>query len=520
MIRITDHLSKAAFCWPDNPAVTCNQRTLSWLELNNGVEALARTLFAAGVRGGDRVAYLGFNSISLMECYYAPSLIGAAIVPLNFRLSTRELIECVHDCRPKILVVDDKHIPQAQAIQKHCPEVEMVFHSGSAPTPYGMQSYKVNIAKNHQEIDFDALSSHDDDMLIMFYTGGTTGKPKGVMLSHANLFSNALGTINHMGLKEREVYLSTGPLFHTGAGSRIYMAPFLGAHMVLMPQFDIVVLMELVAKYEVNLIQFVPTMMSMILDHPLFCDFDMSSLRFLSYGAAPMPPDLLERTLNAFPDVKFGQAYGMTEASPVLTVLSSDYHTEDGQKLGKINSVGKPVSFVDIRIIGPDDMMLPAGNIGEIIARGPNIMLGYWDKPDMTAEAIQDGWYHTRDSGYLDSDGFLYISGRTKDMIITGGENVYPIEVEDIIAQHPAVKQCAVIGAPDKKWGERVHAIIVTQSENAVSSEDIIAYCREHLAHYKCPTLITFQLDALPLTNINKIDKNALRARHEGSGKV
>ncbi len=515
MIRLTDQLDRAARMWPDHPAVSSGDRQLSWSDIKRRVEGLARALHAQGVRPGDRVAFLGFNSHVGVECYYAPALIGAAVVPLNTRLSERELVACINDCRPKVMVVDTDHVPSAQAIMRQCPVVQSVFHAGEAELPQGMITYETALSTANPDLDFDTLAGRDDDMLIMYYTGGTTGTPKGVMLSHANIFANAMATLVDFQYLVNEAHFMTGPLFHTAGGARVFIAPLMGIHLVLMPKFDVVELMRLVAKHRVALLQFVPTMMVTILDHPLLDSFDMSSLRLLTYGGAPMPPDLLDRMVTAFPGIGFGQAFGMTEASPILTILKPEHHTDKGEFTGKLNSAGRPVCFVDLRIVDPKGENLPSGAIGEIVARGPNMMKGYWDKPGLTEEVLRRGWYHTGDSGYLDADGFLFVTGRIKDMIITGGENVYPIECENMVTSHPAVQECAVIGTPDEKWGERVHAVIVLHTGKPATAAEIKHYCRENLAHYKCPTLISFRTLPLPHTSIGKIDKVTLRAEYQ-----
>ncbi|SEP95461.1 class I adenylate-forming enzyme family protein [Thalassovita taeanensis] len=512
MIRVTDQLAKAAHAWPDLPAVSCALRTLSWAELNVRTRALATVLSDAGVQRGDRLAYLGFNSHIGVECYYAPALVGAAVVPINFRLSERELIDCIHDCRPRVLVVDEEHAPLARAIMAACPQVEQVLYAGTGTVPAGMVGYEAALSTAGAEPDFQALCGRDDDMLIMFYTGGTTGTPKGVMLTHTNMFTNAMAALTNWDIAENGAHFVTGPLFHTAGGSRVFGASLMGVHLVLMPRFDAVELMGLVAKHRVTLLQFVPTMMAMLLDHPQIGRFDMSSVKMMTYGAAPMPPALMKRALKVFPGVRFGQAFGMTEASPVLTVLNPDYHVLSGPKAGKLTSLGRPVSYADVRVVDENDVPLPAGQIGEIIARGPNIMKGYWQQPEVTAEAMRGGWYHTGDSGYFDKDGFLFLAGRIKDMVITGGENVYPVEVEEVMGTHPAVRDSAIIGTPDPKWGERVHAVIVLHPGACPTEEEIIAHCRTQLAHYKCPTLVSFRTEPLPLTKVNKVDKLALRA--------
>ncbi len=525
MIRITDLLEKAAHQWPDQPAVTCALGTLTWAQLQGRCIRLARALHGIGAGQGERVAWLGFNAATGVECYYGPALIGAASVPLNFRLSEGELRECLTDCAPVAVVADAEHAELAVRLAADCPSIKVVWQAGG-DLEGGAQPYEEALDRPGPMPDFDALAGRDDDLLILFYTGGTTGRPKGVMLSHANIFTNAMGTAAAFSIPQGAAHLMTGPLFHTAGGSRIYLAALMGMHLAMMPHFDVTELMRLVSEHRVTIVQCVPTMLAMMLDHPRFADFDMTSLRLLTYGAAPMPPALLRRAMAAFPGVQFAQGFGMTEASPILTILPPEDHALNGPdepEAARLTSVGRAVPYVDMRIVSETGTECPQGTVGEVVVRGPNIMRGYWMQPDLTAKALKGGWYHTGDAGYLDKDGYLFLTGRIKDMIITGGENVYPIEVENVIETHPAVDTVAVIGSPDPVWGERVHAVVTLiapaapQSAPPVTEAQIIAYTRDRLAHYKCPKQVSFHPAPLPLTPVNKIDKRALRQIYNGA---
>lgn len=270
--------------------------------------------------------------------------------------------------------------------------------------------------------------------------------------------------------------------------------------------------MQIIQEHQVTTITVVPTMLRMILDHPDFERFDFSSIRCFTYGAAPMPARLIERAMEKIPNITFCQGYGMTETSPVLSVLSVADHKPGNPYFSKLSSVGRPIFYADIRIVDERGNSVPIGSVGEIIVRGPQVMNGYWNKPEETAKAIRDGFYYTGDAGYLDEDGYLFIAGRTKEMIISGGENVYPIETENCLARHPAVAQCAVFGLPDDFWGERVHAVAALHDGAHADQEDLIAWCRQHIAAYKAPRSIEIRMEPLPLSATNKIDKKSLRA--------
>ncbi|MBJ6136070.1 class I adenylate-forming enzyme family protein [Marinobacter litoralis] len=507
-------LGDTASRWPDSPSITDDGRTFTWGETADRCRRFANALAQRGIRAGDRVAYLGFNSHWLFEMFFAPSLIGAILVPINFRLSHREMKECLEDSEPRVLVADAAHLPQAQALAAECPWIEVVVNASNLPTPAGLLGYETLVTETSSEPMGEPSSG--DDTLVLFFTGGTTGRSKGVMLTHASLLANTRGTIPLYELVEQECYLLVAPMFHTAAGSRVYTASTLGTHTVLLPKFDVEEVMATIHRYKVNGMQLVPTMFQMILDHPKLEEFDLSSLKMVGYGAAPMPVALLQRAIEKLPGVRFCQAYGMTEASPVITTLGPDDHVLSGERDTKLHTVGRPTPYVDIKIVDALGRSLPQGETGEIVARGPNIMKGYWQAPEQTRAVLRDGWYHTGDSGYFDADGYLVLAGRIKDMIVSGGENVYPIEVENVLSHHPAVAECAVIGVPHKTWGESVHAVVrLRDGSDLVTEEELIQYCRDRIAHYKCPTGITVREEPMPMSGVNKILKTELRKEYE-----
>jgi len=513
MVRIADYISKSAHHRPDEPAVTFEGRTFSWTQFEARCWAIAAMLNRLGVGHGDRVAFLGQNSHRQFECYLAPSRVGAISVPLNYRHAVAEMIECAADCTPSVLIVDRHFVDEARAIANACPSIQSLIYADDGPVPDGMGSYERLLAAEG-DIDpkqFDDIASQDGDTVILFYTSGSTGTPKGVMLSHVNILSNAIGVAPHYGFCAEDTNLLSGPMFHLGSGSRVFTAVVYGAHTVVVPKFDVAEVLGAIQHHRISVVVWVPTMVTMILDHPKFDDFDLSSLRIINYGAAPMPIALIERAIAALPGIHFGQSYGMTEASPVLTILGPDCHELNGPLVDKLSSVGRPVPYVDIRVVDDAGNPVANGQTGEIVARGPQIMTGYWQQPERTAQAIRNGYYHTGDAGYIDDDGFVYLAGRVKEMIITGGENVYPIETENVLSHHPAIAECAVIGIPDELWGEAVHAVVRLKSDIQASEDELIAHCRDRLAHYKCPRAVTFRQEPLPLSATNKIMKSELR---------
>ncbi len=508
---ISKMLETAALRWPDRPAVTFDGKTQSWSETYDRCRAAATVFKACGVQRSDRVAYLGFNSNVCFESYYSPALIGAIFVPVNYRLSLREMIECIDDCAAKVLIIDSHYVDEAREIARVCSSITTVIYAGKNDLPETMLSYENLLAQHIAAATYCELNpSKNEDPVIIFYTGGTTGRSKGAILSNRNFQSNTDCSIPLYRMKEGWRFIIVGPLFHVAAGARIFSCTVLGGHAVILPKFDVEEVFRTIQDAKIDSATLVPTMFQMMLDHPAFRKYDLSSLSMVAYGAAPMSVALLSKVIVAFPNVNIYQTYGMTEASPILTSLDSKHHVLDGPD-SRLGSVGRAVSHVEMRIVDANDRDVPVGVTGEIIARGENIMEGYWNLPEQTAEAMRGGWYHTGDAGYLTEEGLLYLEGRVKDMIVSGGENIYPIEVENVLADHPGIKECAVIGVPHDIWGEAVHAILVLEAGASVNEADVIAFCKQRIASYKCPVSVSIRTEPMPMSPINKILKTELR---------
>lgn len=505
--RFGEFLESVAHRYPQAPAVTFLGRTQTWADVHARCRNIAAAFEGMGLKPGDRVAYLGSNSDSLFALFFAPAMAGLETVVMNFRWSLQECISALEDTAPRVLVFDDAHAEMAMAAAAACPSATHLFQTGDA-APEGAAPLEDLGRRDGRP---STRGSGGEDTLIIYFTGGTTGRSKGVMISHANMMTNALGAPPIMRNLLGRAQIIIGPMFHMAPGSRIFSAVLLNAHSVIMPKFDMVEMMKLVARHQVHAVTMVPTMMHMLLEHPEFGRHDLSSLGPIMLGGAPTPPELLERALEAFPGALFSNGYGMTEMSNLIAALTPEYHVLEGPLAGKLQSVGRPVPYVDVRIVDADDKELPSGEIGEIVARGPTVMKGYLDRPEETADALRGGWFHTGDMGRFDEDGLLYISGRLKDMIITGGENVYPNEVEDVLTAHQAVSQAAVIGVPDSKWGEAVHAIVILAEGADTTADDLIAHCRSRIAGYKVPRAVTFRAEPMPLSGANKVLKSELR---------
>jgi long-chain acyl-CoA synthetase len=458
-----------------------------------------------GVGPGDRFAVMATNSHQYLELYHA-AFLGAGIVnPLNLRLAPAELEFILRDSGTKVVFVDFLFANNIDMIREAAGIEKVVLIGPDLDSPHDL-TYDELLAAGEPEIPEEP---EEDDPVVLMYTGGTTGLPKGVLLDQRAEMLNLYHVIMAVGIDEDLTYLHQTPMFHAASMGGLLGIPASGARSVFLPLFDPEKVMDVIEQHSVDWTVMVPTMVGMVLRHPEFRPERLASLRKLTYGASPMPEAVLERLLELYPDLELSQGYGMTEASAVLTFLTADDHRRGGEVL---RSAGRPVPGVVLSVQDEEGNVLPAGETGEICARAGNFMREYWNRPEETAEAFRDGWYHTGDAGHIDAEGFVYLVDRVKDMIVTGGENVYSSEVEDAIGSHPGVEQVAVIGIPSEEWGEAVHAIVVRAEGSSVEAEELIAHARVHIAGYKVPKSIDFRDDPLPLSGAMKVLKRELRA--------
>jgi acyl-CoA synthetase (AMP-forming)/AMP-acid ligase II len=451
-----------------------------------------------GCKKGDRVAILAENSHKFLEVYFGAAKAGVAVVPLNFRLAQQELTQVLADSRPVLLLVGDGYEELGLPLVAAVPSLETVV-ALDAPTE-GCLFYEDWIQNGSDEDPQVAV--HEDEMAVLMYTGGTTGLPKGVMLSHRNILASTIGIALSLQLSRRDTTCMLLPLFHASFWPALACL-MLGGKVVVVRSPTLEAILGAVQKEKCTHINAVPTLYNWVLNYPDLDDYDLSSLRLMTYAGSPMPVQVLKGCLERFGKI-LAQGYGSTEAAPLISFLDAEDHFLEGPKSRLLYSAGKEGPGVEVRVMDQDGISLPAGEIGEITAKGANIMLGYWGQEDLTKERIRDGWLHTGDMGYLDEEGYIFLVDRKADMIVTGGENVYPTEAEQVLYQHPAVHECAVASAPDEKWGERVQAVVVLKPESAPTEEELIAYCREHLAGYKCPKKIEFW-EQLPKSAIGKV---------------
>lgn len=469
---------------PDRVAIVYDGREWTYRELHERVLGLAHGLRGLGVGRGDRVAYVGPNHPSYLETLFAAGTIGAVFVPLNMRLAAAELGDQLADCGARVLI----HAPQ---------------HAGlPVPVAVGLDTGYEDLVAGGGTEPIDEPVGHDDLALIM-YTSGTTGRAKGAVLRHGNITWNAINVLVDADLSSDEVTLISAPLFHT-AGLNMNCMPTLlkGGRVVLEAQFDPRRTLELVARHRVTLMFGVPAMFNAIADEPGFATADLSSVRTLMCGGAPVPEAIIRRYLDR--GLTFVQGYGMTEASPGTLLL------DRAQALTKAGSAGVPHFFTDVRVARPDGTEAEPGERGEVVVLGPNVMAGYWGRPEATAEVLRDGWFHSGDVAVSDEDGYISIVDRLKDMIISGGENIYPAEVENALADHPAVADAAVIGVPDEKWGEVGRAIVVLRPGAQAGADELHEFLLGRIAKYKIPKSYRF-VAQLPRTATGKILRKQLR---------
>jgi acyl-CoA synthetase (AMP-forming)/AMP-acid ligase II len=487
----------------DEPALVCEDRVLSWADMRALVARFAAVLVDEGVRPGDRVAILADNCDLYLAAFFAIPWAGAIILPINTRLSPAEVADLLDTGSPALILVDaDRETVLEAALATGRSAVPTLAMRGAPRSVEALQARAAPIA--------DANRSGDDPAGI-FFTGGTTGRSKGAVMTHANHMFNSLAMWTELGGDLGAVrYLHAPPMFHIADALFVHAVSAIGGCHVLLPRFDAATVIEAIERHAVTDIYLVPTMVGSVLDalerHPR----RLPSLRRLFYGAMPMPEAVVRRFMAMLPECGPIQLYGQSEAGPVLSMLLPRDHDVSGAT-DRLRSAGLPMPGAEIAIHGPDGEELAARAVGEIVARAGTIMPGYWNDPEQTAVALRGGWLHSGDAGYLDEDGYLYVVDRIKDMIISGGENIYSVEVERAIMRHPAVAQCAVIGMPDARWGERVHAAIVLRPGETLSTEAMQHHCRQFIAGYKIPRSIDWR-GSLPLSGPGKILKRSLRA--------
>ncbi len=497
------HLAQRVEWYSDKVGFIDGAYRATYAEHLERVKRTCGALSALGVGKSDPFAVMALNSHHYLELYHAAYCGGGVINPLNLRLAPKELEYILKDSGTKVCFVD-AFFAGVIAQVREAAGLEKVVLIGEGDVPHDHTIEELLAAATPVMPE----EPEEDDAVVLMYTGGTTGLPTGVLLDQRAEMLNLLHAVATWPLTEDIVYLHQTPMFHAASMIGVLGVP-LGGTSVFMPIFNPTDTPRLIAEHRVNMTVMVPTMIGMMLEHPEFDPSLLASLKILTYGASPMPQPLLERLLALFPEMDIYQGYGMTESAAVLSALLPQDHRAGGDLL---RSAGRALPGVVLSIQDEQGNILKPGETGEVCARGGNYMRGYWNKQEATDEVFRGGWYHTGDAGYIDERGYLFLVDRVKDMIVTGGENVYSVEVENAVSSHAAVAEVAVIGIPDDKWGEAVHAIVVLQEGRSATEEELIEHARQSIAGYKVPKSVEFRTEPLPLSGVMKVLKKDLRA--------
>ena len=498
---ITRHQAKDR---PDRAAIHFEGRRITFGELDRNANQVANGLIAEGLRPQARIAILSKNVPAFFDLWFGGAKADVVLVPVNFRLAPPEVAYVIADAAAEVLFVGADFYSLVEKVAHQMKSVRRIIALDGGHSSWPDYATWLAGQLSHDP----ALPIPQEHCAIQMYTSGTTGNPKGAQLSHANLLPLAQGGLRHLGnWHEKDVNLVCMPLFHIGGSGWALIGFYRGIDTVLMRDADPGAILRMIAEYRVTKAFMVPALLLFLLQHPQCRNTDFSSLELIVYGASPAPVDLVRNALKVF-GCSLAQVYGLTETTGAITYLPPEDHDETTPD--RLKSCGKAMTGIEIRVVDSAGKEVAAGDVGEIVTRSPQNMLGYWNQPEATNRAIRQDWFHTGDAGYLDKDGYIYIYDRVKDMIISGGENIYPAEVESALFGHPAVADVAVIGVPDDKWGEAVKAIVVKKPATQVTPEELTDFARQRIAGYKVPRSIDF-VDALPRTPTGKILKRELR---------
>lgn len=512
---IGDWLERGERYWPNALAVVDAAKggpgRYTYAALNARANRLAHYLrHTVGIQRGDRVGMLALNGVEYLDAFFACGKLGAIFVPFNWRSHWKELVALIADTTPKILIYSDEFREAVGNLQPESPTLTHYLHL-DGPGLVGSLAYEATLqAQPLQPISNDLVEA--EDIICLLFTGGTTGQPKGTQISYRMIGWNTLNTLIPE-LQRGDITITHTPMFHTG-GLLVYTLPLLtlGGTVVIMRKWTPDEMLNLIEQEQVTMFFCVPTQYQLLLQSPRFASTSFKTIRFLTSGGAPLPVPLIE-AYRAQHGLVFKQGFGMTEFGPGVFSMGPEFAKR------KAGSIGQPNYFVDARIVDDANQPLPASTVGELVLKGPSMCSGYFNNPQASAEAVDaQGWFHTGDLARCDKDGFYYIVDRKKDMFISGGENVYPVEIEKVLYQHPAVSLCAVVGQPDPKWGEVGEAFVVLKPNTTASAEELLEHCQARLARYKVPKSLVF-LESLPTSAAGKILKRELKgySRHDST---
>ncbi|UCE73838.1 MAG: long-chain-fatty-acid--CoA ligase [Methanomassiliicoccales archaeon] len=516
-----DILYQTAQNHPDNLAVICENERLDYGQLKDRVDRLASGLRHIGIEKEDKIAIIHENCHRFLEVYFAATKLGAVLVPVNYRLSPADYVYILNNSKAKVLMAQPQFLSWYHERKEDIPLLRNIILTEPSRTEGQTKEY-LEYESLLEDVDFEegqAEAIKDTDCTQIYYTSGTTGRPKGVILTHKNNHVHAQGTIVELGLSQNDRWLHVSPMFHLADAWAVWSITKVAACHVMVPAFEPIKVLRAIENHKVTLSNFIPTMLNILVNIPEVKNYDLSSLRLIMSGGAPIAKEVVRKVIKIF-ECEYIQTYGLTETSPFLTmsILKDEMKgLPFEERLGYMVTTGRPFFNVKLKVVKDNGKEVdPNGeDVGEIIVKGETITPAYWELPEETKMRIVDGWLHTRDLAVVDSSGYVTIVDRKDDMIITGGENVYSIEVEDVLYSHPGILEAAVIGLSDPIWGERVTAVVVLKKGEDANESEIIEFCKEHLAHFKAPKKVIFS-DDLPKTGSAKIYKYKLREMYKG----
>jgi len=521
VMLLSEILVKANKEYPRLEAVACGEIHYDYSKLNDRVVRLARALMRRGLGFGDKVAIIHRNCHRFLESYFAAANIGAVLVPINYRLSAKDFSYILENSESKALIIEEGLVESARPSIDDSKQLDSIIVTGESTDMNLLQNglrYEEIIRKEHSE-DLQIPRMLEGKMAHLYYTSGTTGTPKGVILTHRNNYVHAKNTVEAIDLSSKDRWLHVSPMYHLADAWSTWAVTLIGGSHVFVPEFDTERVLETIERERATISNFIPTMLNSLVSHPEIESYDLNSFRLVMSGGAPIAPEVIREVINSF-GCEYIQTYGLTETSPYLTMSILKDHLKDlpfEKRLEFLATAGRPFKGINLMVVREDGLEVEQNDeeVGEIIVKGETITPGYWKLPEETAKRIVDGWLHTRDLATVNEEGYVTIVDRMDDMIITGGENVYSIEVENVLYGHPKVMEAAIIGLKDDVWGERIVALIVPKEGESPSEEEIIDHCKSELAAFKTPKQVILVRE-IPKTTSGKIRKNILREKYGG----